>query len=174
MTRKLPEIRKLLKKEFDAVSDDVLRLEKNIYPEAERWNCREDFQEVYELPHAIRFGAYTNRLVGFAMGMPTDVAREIYREDDGSPTDNFDLIPDGQAFLWVVEVDKNWRERKVGKSLVDHVAKSLERKGAQTMYAYLREPIPKLCGRNVEIITPVENYAGDTGKTYYLSEILGK
>ncbi|HLC63145.1 MAG TPA: GNAT family N-acetyltransferase [Candidatus Nanoarchaeia archaeon] len=171
ISRKLPRIRKLFKKEFDYVTDDVLKFEKGIWPKSEQWNCKEDFQEVYELPHAVRFGAYTDRLVGFTMGMPTDVARDIYREDDGSPTDNFDLIPNGQVFLWVVEVDSNWRGRKVGKNLVDHVAQSLERKGAQTMYAYLREPIPQLCGRDVEVITPVENYAGDTGKTYYLSKM---
>ncbi len=171
ISRKLPKIRRLFKKDFGVVGPEVLELEKGIWPKSERWNTEEDFREVYGLPHAVRFGAYANRLVGFTMGMPTDVAREIYREDDGSPTDRFEQIPDGQGFLWVVEVAPMYRGRGVGTQLLDRVAEDARRRGASEMYAYLREPIPKLCGRDIEIITPVKNYAGDTGKTYYLSKM---
>ena len=171
ISRKLPEVRKLFKKDLDVVGPEVLELEKGIWPKSEQWNCKEDFQEVYEMPHAVRFGAYANKLLGFTMGMPTDVAREIYREDDGSPTDKFELIPHKQGFLWVIEVAPMYRGGGVGTQLLDRVAGDAERRGASDMYAYLREPIPKLCGRRVEIITPVENYAGDTGKTYYLGRM---
>lgn len=160
------------KNDFEVVGPEVLELEKGIWPKSEQWNCREDFQEVYELPHAVRFGAYTDRLVGFTMGMPTEVAKGVYQEDDGSPTDKSELIPDHAAFLWVVEVAPNWRNRKVGTALIDHVEDALGKKGFYQLYAYLREPLSNLCGRNVVTIASVENYAGDTGKTYYLSQIL--
>lgn len=178
ISRKLPQIKRMYKKDFEVVAPEILAFEAGLWPKPERWDSGrgekgyqqglEDFREVYGLPHAARFGAYANTLVGFTLGMPTDVAREIYREDDGSPTDKFELIPDKQGFLWVIEVAKAYQGRGVGKSLLNRVAEATARKGADWLYCYLREPIPRLCGRDVEVITPVKDYAG-TGKTYYLS-----
>ena len=178
MSKIIPVYRNLSAGEFETggYADRVLSLEAELFPEEERWDSREDFCSVIAHPDMVRISAELgDSLIGFGMGIPilgkdgkTGGAREIYVNDDGSPSDKIELVPDNGFLLWGIAVAKLYKGRRVGRNLFDRFVEHAEESGAKGLYAYFREKPRK--GKRIRIIAPVDNYA-DTGKTYYLCEV---
>lgn len=181
-----PRIVRLPRRVFPQIADRVLTIERRGFTKPERWDSDnyeegiEAFRGVYNLPFARSFGAYVGGtehpedLVGYALIMPVGVAREQFREDDGSPTDKFNRIPvkrDNDKYVWTFDVDQDWQGQGVGTSLMERVVREARRDGARHLYLYSRvEPRTSFVGRKCGVITDVPDFA-ETGVTYFLERM---
>lgn len=179
-----PTYKKLTADEFDRFGKRILYLESELFPPEEQWDSAKDFKDIFTREGAVRFVAEEgNRLVGFGMGVPAKDVRDVYVEDDGSPSDKFNLISDDHFHIWTVEVDKQDQGNNVALNLAHKLVDHAKEQGYKGVSGYLRReryPTKNLKGHlegilgrlygeeiHLEKAVPVMNYA-DTGKTYIL------